>query len=124
MTTFGNKQTPPLTGFQPAQDRPSALSGPSLWSRRLSKAISPPTTIMTAVPQVLSDLVLRPGTVLISDELSAPADFLLHRFLHIRFKEKVSDCIFIAVTEDLARIRAVSSKAVGKNPPDYRDAIR
>ncbi|KAG1715624.1 hypothetical protein ID866_1548 [Astraeus odoratus] len=67
------------------------------------------------------DLVHYPGLILITDELSAPADFLLHRFLHVRLKEvKQSNCIFVSVSEDLERIRAVASKAVLNLPQNGR----
>jgi len=62
-----------------------------------------------------SDLVSCAGIVLVTDQLPAPADFLLHRFLHVRLKEmKQSDCIFLSMSEDLWRIKAVASKAVGE----------
>lgn len=62
-----------------------------------------------------SDLVSYAGFVLVTDQLPAPADFLLHRFLHVRLKEmKQSNCIFLSMSEDLGRIKAVASKAVGE----------
>lgn len=59
-----------------------------------------------------SDLVTDAGLILITDELPAPADFLLHRFLHIRIREvKQSSCIFLSVSEDFDRVKTVASKA-------------
>lgn len=59
-----------------------------------------------------SDLVLNAGLVLITDELPAPADFLLHRFLHAKIRDaKQPHCIFLSVSEDFDRIKAVASKA-------------
>ncbi|KAI6002832.1 hypothetical protein EDD15DRAFT_1427071 [Pisolithus albus] len=62
-----------------------------------------------------SDLVLNAGLVLITDELPAPADFLLHRFLHAKIRDaKQPHCIFLSVSEDFDRIKAVASKANAK----------
>ncbi|KAI6040228.1 hypothetical protein EDC04DRAFT_1524713 [Pisolithus marmoratus] len=59
-----------------------------------------------------SDLIADAGFILITDELSAPADFLLHRFLHVRVKEaRHSSCIFLSVSEDFDRVKTVASKA-------------
>lgn len=59
-----------------------------------------------------SDLVIGAGFVLMTDELPAPADFLLHRFLHVLIREaKQSNCIFLSVSEDFDRIKTVASKA-------------
>lgn len=58
------------------------------------------------------ELVSYAGLILVTDQLSAPADFLLHRFLHSRLKDtKQSDSIFLSVSEDIGRIKAVAAKA-------------
>ncbi|KIK99385.1 hypothetical protein PAXRUDRAFT_532588 [Paxillus rubicundulus Ve08.2h10] len=58
------------------------------------------------------DLVSYVGLILVTDELQAPADFLIHRFLHLRLKDsKQSQCLFISVSEDMERIKAVASKS-------------
>lgn len=59
-----------------------------------------------------SDLVINAGFVLITDELPAPADFLLHRFLHVQIRDaKQSHCIFLSVSEDFDRVKTIASKA-------------
>ncbi|KAH7888904.1 hypothetical protein F5I97DRAFT_1935330 [Phlebopus sp. FC_14] len=60
------------------------------------------------------ELVSYIGLILITDELPAPADFLIHRFLSSRLKDRDaprSKCIMLAVSEDIERIKAVASKS-------------
>ncbi|KAG8214085.1 hypothetical protein J3R82DRAFT_10843 [Butyriboletus roseoflavus] len=59
-----------------------------------------------------ADLASHVGLVLITDELQAPADFLIHRFLNLRLKDsKRSRCLFLSVSEDIERIKSVASKS-------------
>lgn len=59
------------------------------------------------------DLVSHIGLVLITDEIQAPADFLIHRFLNLRLKDsKRSRCVLLSVSEDVERVRSVASKSV------------
>lgn len=59
------------------------------------------------------DLTSHVGLVLITDELQAPADFLIHRFLNLRLKDsKRSRCLLLSVSEDIERIKSVASKSV------------
>ncbi|KAI0368379.1 hypothetical protein BV20DRAFT_969449 [Pilatotrama ljubarskyi] len=64
-------------------------------------AIFPPTTLPL------------PGEVLlITDELLAPADFLLHRHLATHLKEsKHSKCLLVSVSEDIGRWKAVAQRS-------------
>lgn len=58
------------------------------------------------------DLVSSRCLLLITDQLPAPADFLLHRFLHLHLKQcKTAKCIVLAVSESLERWKSVASKA-------------
>ncbi|KAG2342813.1 hypothetical protein BDR05DRAFT_885305 [Suillus weaverae] len=58
------------------------------------------------------DLVSSRRLLLITDQLLAPADFLLHRFLHLHLKQsKTAKCIVLAVSESLERCKSVASKA-------------
>ncbi|KAH0828022.1 hypothetical protein J3R83DRAFT_3671 [Lanmaoa asiatica] len=58
------------------------------------------------------DLASHVGLVLITDELHAPADFLIHRFLNLRLKDsKRSRCLLLSVSEDIERIKSVASKS-------------
>ncbi|KAG2135463.1 hypothetical protein DEU56DRAFT_913302 [Suillus clintonianus] len=58
------------------------------------------------------DLVSSRRLLLITDQLPAPADFLLHRFLHLHLKQsKIANCIVLAVSESLERWKSVASKA-------------
>lgn len=58
------------------------------------------------------DLVSSHRLLLITDQLPAPADFLLHRFLHLHLKQsKTAKCIVLAVSESLERCKSVASKA-------------
>lgn len=58
------------------------------------------------------DLVFSRRLLLITDQLPAPADFLLHRFLHLHLKQsKTAKCIILAVSESLERWKSVASKA-------------
>lgn len=53
------------------------------------------------------------GLIIITDELQAPADFLIHKFLNLRLKDaKRSRCLLLSVSEDIERIRSVASKSV------------
>lgn len=59
------------------------------------------------------DLASHVGLIIITDELQAPADFLIHKFLNIRLKDaKRSRCLFLSVSEDMERIKSVASKSV------------
>ncbi|KAH7928892.1 hypothetical protein BV22DRAFT_1030077 [Leucogyrophana mollusca] len=50
--------------------------------------------------------------ILITDELAAPADFLLHRFLSTKIREnKTSRCIVLSVSEDFERWKAIAAKS-------------
>jgi len=52
------------------------------------------------------------GLLLITDELQAPSDFLLHRILNLRLKDsKRSRCLFLSVSEDIERIKSVAAKS-------------
>ena len=56
-------------------------------------------------------------TLLITDALSAPANFLLHRTLaaYIRKDRKDKDavkCIILSVSEDITRWKAIATKSV------------
>ena len=52
--------------------------------------------------------------VLITDELAAPADFLLHRCLHSWLKDGASHkCILFSILGDFSRWKAIASKSVG-----------
>ncbi|KAF8444825.1 hypothetical protein L210DRAFT_3393573 [Boletus edulis BED1] len=58
------------------------------------------------------DLASHVGLLLITDELHAPADFLIHKFLNLRLKDsKRSRCLILSVSEDMERIRSVASKS-------------
>ncbi|KIJ68092.1 hypothetical protein HYDPIDRAFT_126768 [Hydnomerulius pinastri MD-312] len=58
------------------------------------------------------ELISYIGLVLITDELHAPADFLIHRFLNLRLKDaKQTRCLMLSVSEGLERIKAVASKS-------------
>ncbi|KAF8557662.1 hypothetical protein OG21DRAFT_233710 [Imleria badia] len=58
------------------------------------------------------DLASHIGLILITDEIQAPADFLIHGFLNLRLKDsKQSRCLLLSVSEDIERIRSVASKS-------------
>ncbi|KAG2127464.1 uncharacterized protein EDB93DRAFT_1243704 [Suillus bovinus] len=58
------------------------------------------------------DLFSSRRLLLVTDQLPAPADFLLHRFLHLHLKQsKTAKCIVLAVSESLERWKSVASKA-------------
>ena len=64
------------------------------------------------------DLVSSRRLLLITDQLPAPADFLLHRFLHLHLKQsKTAKCIVLAVSEGLERWKSVALKAVRAGLP-------
>jgi hypothetical protein len=51
--------------------------------------------------------------VLVTDELAAPADFLLHRSLGAHLKaNKNSKCVILSVSEDMCRWKAIAAKSV------------
>ncbi|KAI0644708.1 hypothetical protein C8Q79DRAFT_791633 [Trametes meyenii] len=60
------------------------------------------------------DALPLPGELLlITDELLAPADFLLHRHLAAHLKEsKSSKCVLVSVSEDIGRWKAVAQRSV------------
>ncbi|KAI0769414.1 hypothetical protein BD413DRAFT_558196 [Trametes elegans] len=64
-----------------------------------------------------------PGEVLlITDELLAPADFLLHRHLTTHLKDsKDSRCVLVSVSEDLGRWKAVAQRS-NMNLTQYLDS--
>lgn len=55
-----------------------------------------------------------PGEILvITDELLAPANFLLHRFLADHLKEgKNSIAVLISVSEDIGNLKVVAGRSV------------
>ncbi|KAG1751414.1 uncharacterized protein EDB91DRAFT_606470 [Suillus paluster] len=58
------------------------------------------------------ELISSRRLVLLTDQLPAPADFLLHRFLHLHLKQsKPTKCIVLAVSESLERWKSIASKA-------------
>ncbi|KAJ8597432.1 hypothetical protein M405DRAFT_724165 [Rhizopogon salebrosus TDB-379] len=58
------------------------------------------------------ELVSSRRLLLVTDQLPAPADFLLHRFLHLQLKRsKTAKCIVLAVSDSLERWKSVASKA-------------
>ena len=70
-------------------------------------------------PPMLAPFNLPEGILLlITDELAAPADFLLHRSLisHIKETNGPTKTIVLSVSEDLARWKAVASKLVRIQP--------
>ncbi|KAI0358714.1 hypothetical protein OH77DRAFT_1494320 [Trametes cingulata] len=64
-----------------------------------------------------------PGEVLlITDELLAPADFLLHRHLATHLKEsRNAKCVLVSVSEDIGRWKAVAQRS-NLNLPQYIDS--
>ena len=52
--------------------------------------------------------------LLITDELSSPADFLLHRLLISRVKDAQLplQCVVLAVSESIAKWKTISAKSV------------
>lgn len=59
------------------------------------------------------DFVSHVGFIIITDELQAPADFLIHRCLNLCLKDpKHSRCLFLSVSEDMEHIKSVASKSV------------
>ncbi|KAH7911025.1 hypothetical protein BJ138DRAFT_1172790 [Hygrophoropsis aurantiaca] len=64
--------------------------------------------MMFPPPTLLSSRKL----ILISDEVAAPGDFLLHRFLSTHLKEdKNSRCIILSVSEEFERWKAIAAKS-------------
>ncbi|OAX41148.1 hypothetical protein K503DRAFT_790990 [Rhizopogon vinicolor AM-OR11-026] len=57
------------------------------------------------------ELVSPRRLLLVTDQLQAPADFLLHRFLHLHLKQTKTKCIILAVSDGLERWKSVASKA-------------
>lgn len=55
-----------------------------------------------------------PGEILLlTDELLAPADFLLHRHLATHLKEsRGSRCLLVSISEDIGRWKAIGSRSV------------
>ena len=52
-------------------------------------------------------------TLLITDALSAPANFLLHRTLAAHMKDRRDvKCIILSVSEDITRWKALAAKSV------------
>ena len=53
-------------------------------------------------------------TLLITDALSAPANFILHRTLAAYMKKDRKDikCVVLSVSEDITRWKAIASKSV------------
>ena len=53
-------------------------------------------------------------TLLITDALSAPANFILHRTLAAYMKKDCKDikCVVLSVSEDITRWKAIASKSV------------
>ena len=66
---------------------------------------------------MLSPFNLPEGIVLlITDELSSPADFLLHRLLSSHFKDsKSAKSVILSVSEGIERWKAVAAKSVSFN---------
>ncbi|OSD04129.1 hypothetical protein PYCCODRAFT_1365097 [Trametes coccinea BRFM310] len=64
-----------------------------------------------------------PGEILlITDELLAPADFLLHRQVATHLKaSKVSKCVLISISEDIGRWKAVAQRS-NINSTQYLDS--
>lgn len=56
-----------------------------------------------------------PGELLlITDELLAPADFLLHRYLNSHLKEsQESPVVLVSISEDIGRWKVIAGKLVG-----------
>jgi len=77
------------------------------------------STCLSQRPPMLAPFDLPQGILLlITDELAAPADFLLHRSLisHIKEINGPTKTIVLSVSEDLARWKAVASKLVRIHP--------
>ena len=52
-------------------------------------------------------------TLLITDALSAPANFLLHRTLAAHMKDRKDvKCVVLSVSEDITRWKAIAAKSV------------
>lgn len=67
------------------------------------------------------ELVSSHRLLLVTDQLPAPADFLLHRFLHLHLKQtKTAKCIVLAVSESLERWKSVAAKAVRRVLASHR----
>jgi hypothetical protein len=68
-----------------------------------------PHTAMFPPPQLPSPEQF----LLVTDELAAPADFLLHRILGTHLKDaKRSKIVILSVSEGLARWKAIAAKSV------------
>ena len=54
--------------------------------------------------------------ILITDELLAPADFMLHRIVAGHLKEsKDAACLLVSVSEDIGRWKAIAGRTVSRN---------
>lgn len=51
--------------------------------------------------------------LVLTDQISSPADFLIHRILTTHLKEtNGSKCLFLSVSESLTRLKAIAGKSV------------
>ncbi|KAK7692137.1 hypothetical protein QCA50_003756 [Cerrena zonata] len=66
-----------------------------------------------------SGLLSRGELLVLTDEVSSPAEFLIHRILSTHLKEaNESKCLFLSVSESLTRLRAIAGKS-NLNLPQY-----
>ena len=71
-------------------------------------------TLFTTMTSMFSPFGLPEGiTLLITDALLAPANFLLHRALAAYMKDrKDAKCVVLSVSEDITRWKALAAKSV------------
>ena len=61
----------------------------------------------------LASLPSNGDLLVLTDELSSPADFLIHRIVSTHLKEaREPKCLFLSVSESLARLKAILGKSV------------
>lgn len=71
-----------------------------------------------------AELISSGETILITDQLEAPGDFILHRMVSSHLKEsKGNRCIILSISNDLPRWKTVSSKLVREVRSNYAIAI-
>lgn len=124
MLGVGTGKLAAVTSGSPTRAPPRRLFVPIMQEPQLSfyfcrRYVHPPTIFLYLDRIVLgamfppSTLPLPGEVLLITDEILAPADFLLHRLLASHFKESQSHAgVLVSFSEDIGRWKAVASKAV------------
>ena len=101
------------TGMQPSPNLEHRLQHRATCILPIFKSFTSPQAILVGDMFPPNSLPLPGEILLITDELLAPASFLLHRFLISHMKESNdTTSVLISVSEDLGRWKAMAAKSV------------